>query len=365
MMHARNRLRSGFCAVLIVASSVASWRAVDAQTPATDQQPETTGPGGVLRPKASVPKPVAAENAGRIRLDVVVADAAAKPLPGLTKQDFALLDNERPQTLSSFQAADGAGEQPIEIVLVIDLVNAGADDVAATRTQLDKYLRQNSGHLANPVLMVLFSADGLQVQSQPSSDGNGLAKAVDEVKATPAGEGADQFDQSLQVLTAVSDIELKRPGRKVLIWTGKGWPVPKADDPNTSMGQNDAGIGALVGLTNKLREARIVLFGGDPAFHRDPNQGMTNLQKLDPVALSLGAIALRTGGHGLSLKDLAGEINRAVSGMTPYYTLSFEPPADDKPDEYHAIKLNVNQPKVTVRTTAGYYSEPPPPPAMQ
>jgi VWFA-related protein len=360
MMHARRGLRFGFAAVLMVAWSVGICRLATAQAPATNQQPEATEPAGGLRPKASVPKPVAVENAGRIKLDVVVADATGKPVPGLTKPDFALLDNERPQTIGSFQAIDSAGEQPVEIVLVIDLVNSGADDVAAMRTQLDKYLRQNNGHLANPVLMVLFAADGLQVQSQPSSDGNGLAKAVDDVKATPPGEGADQFDQSLQVLTAVSDIALKRPGRKVVIWTGKGWPVPKADDPNTSMGQNDAGIGALVGLTNKMREARVVLFGGDPAFHRDPNEGMTNLQKLDPVALSLGAIALRTGGHGLARNDFAGEINRAVSGLTPYYRLSFEPPADDKPDEYHAIKLNVNQPKMTVRTTAGYYSEPPP-----
>ncbi len=360
MMHPTSERRFWFAAVLMVAWSVGICRPAAPQTPAANQQPDATEPAGGVRPKASVPKPVAVENAGRVRLDVVVADAAGKPVPGLTKQDFALLDNERPQAIATFQAIDGAGEQPVEIVLMIDLVNAGGDEVAAIRTQLGKYLRQNGGHLANPVLIVMFAADGLQVQSQPSVDGNALAKAVDDVKATAPGEGADQFDQSLQVLTAVTDIELKRPGRKVLIWTGKGWPVPKADDPNTSMGQNDAGIGALVGLTNKMREARVVLFGGDPAFHRDPNEGMTNLQKLDPVALSLGAIALRTGGRGLVRNDLAGEINRAVTGITPYYALSFEPPANDKPDEYHALKLRVNPPKAGVRTTAGYYSEPPP-----
>ena len=360
-MNPRSERRFGLVAVLmIVASSFGFCRMAISQTPPADQQPDGENSPAVLRPKASVPKPAAVENGGRIRLDVVVTDAAGKHVAGLTKQDFALLDNERPQTIASFHAVDGSAEQPVEVIFVIDLVNSSADDVGAVRTQLGKYLRQNSGHLANPVSLVMFAADGLQIQSQPSIDGNGLAKAVDELKATPPGEGADQFDQSLQVLTAVSDIELKRPGRKVLIWTGKGWPVPKADDPNMSMGENDAGIGALVGLTNKMREARVVLFGGDPSFRRDPNEGMTNLQKLDPAALSLGAIALRTGGHGLARNDFAGEINRAVAGITPYYTLSFEPPAEDKPDEYHAIKLNVNQPKLAVRTMAGYYSEPPP-----
>ena len=340
MIHPRGGLRFGLAVVLLAGASIAV-----SQSPAADQQPE-----------ASAPKPVE----GRLKLDAVVTDAAGKPVPGLTKQDFTLLDNERPQTIASFRAVDGASEQPVEIVLVIDLVSSTAEDVAAMRTQLGKYLRQNDGHLANPVLMVLFAADGLQVQSQPSSDGNGLAKAVDGLKAAGApGEASAQFDQSLEALTAVADIESKRPGRKILIWTGKGWPVPKADDPNMSMGENDANIGALVALTNKMREARIILFGGDPAFHRDPNEGMTNLQKLDPGALSLGALALRTGGRGLSRNDFAGDIGRAVSSVSPYYVLSFDPPAGDKPDDYHALKLNVNQPKLAARTTAGYYSEPP------
>jgi VWFA-related protein len=352
MMHPSGRSRFGLAVVLLAASTVAVSRSAVSQTPVASQQSE---PAAGVRPTASVPKPVQ----GRIKLDAVVTDATGKPVPGLTKQDFILLDNERPQTISSFQAVDGAEEPPVEIVLVVDLVNSGADDVAAIRTQVGKYLRQDDGHLTNPVLIVLFAADGLQVQSQPSSDGNGLAKAIDAVKASAPGEGSDQFSQSLEAMTAVTDIELKRPGRKVLIWTGKGWPVPKADDPNMSMGENDANIGALVALTNKMREARIILFGGDPAFHRDPNEGMTNLQKLDPAALSLGALALRTGGRGLARGDFAGDINRAVSGVSPYYVLSFDPPAGDKPDEYHALKLSVSQPKQAVRTTAGYYSEPP------
>jgi VWFA-related protein len=350
-----SRSRGAFVAGLACASIAAFGRVSPAQAPANPTGSEL-GP----RPVASVPKPIAGESEGRMRLDVVVTDAAGKPVGGLGKQDFKLSDNNRPQTISSFQAAVDTPEQPVTVILVIDLVNSAAADVNAARTQLSKYLRQNDGKLVNPVLIVAFAPDGLQIQSQPSTDGNSLASFVDALKpGPPSADQSDQFTQSLEALTATVDVALKEPGRKLLFWIGKGWAVPKADDPNMSMGQNDANIGSLVSLTNRLREARIVVYGGDPAFRRDVNEGMSNLQKLDPATLSLGALALRSGGHGLSRTEIGGEINRAIATSAIHYTLTFSPPASDRPDEYHAISVQVNQPKLTVHTFAGYYSQPP------
>jgi VWFA-related protein len=358
-MHPKSGHRAMRVALLVLASIVVFCRQASSQAQDAGQQQGTPEPSAGVRPRASVPKPAVAESEGRIKLDVIVTDSAGKLVAGLARKDFTLLDNERPQTISSFEAIGVTQESPIQIILVIDLVNAGADEVTAMRTQLGRYLRQNGGRLANPVLIVLFAEDGLQIQSQPSVDGNALAAAVDQIKASPPSAETDPFSQSLEALTAVADIELKQPGRKLLIWTGKGWPVPKADDPNMSLGQNDANIGALVSLTNKLRKARIVVYGGDPNIRWDPNEGMTNLQKLDPKALALGALALRTGGRGLSRNDLGNEINRVLSAETAYYSLSFDPPATDRPDDYHLLKVVVSQPKLAVRTTAGYYSESP------
>ncbi len=345
---------AAFCAVFCAAPLFAQEPAAPVQAP---------------RPVASVPKPVENDAEGRIRLDAVVTDAAGKPVAGLTRQDFKLLDNARPQMIATFLARDGEAsggdqEQPVTVILVVDLVNSTADEVNAARTQLSKYLRQNNGKLTSPVLIVAFAPDGLQIQSQPSTDGNSLASFIDQLKPAPVPAGqpvsvSDQLSQSLETLTAAADVALKVPGRKLLFWTGKGWPLPKADDPNMSMGENDANIGSLVSLTNKLREARIVVYGGDPAFRGDVNAGMTNLTKLDPATLSLGALALRSGGHGLAAKDLGGEITRDLAGSAVHYTLSFNPPATDKPDDYHAIKIQPDEPKLTVHTSAGYYSESP------
>ena len=61
---------------------------------------------------------------GRILLDVVVTPKSGPPVSGLRQQDFTLLDNKVPQTITSFQAVDGR-HAPIEVILLVDAVNTG------------------------------------------------------------------------------------------------------------------------------------------------------------------------------------------------------------------------------------------------
>ena len=42
-----------------------------------------------------------------------------------------------------------------------------------------------------------------------------------------------------------------------------------------------------------------------------------------------------------------------------FYRLSFDPPQAQHADEYHDLKVQVNQPGLTARTNAAYYNQPP------
>ena len=44
-----------------------------------------------------------------LTLDVVVTAKSGLPVSDLQRQDFTLLDNKVPQTITSFQAVDGSG----------------------------------------------------------------------------------------------------------------------------------------------------------------------------------------------------------------------------------------------------------------
>lgn len=55
-----------------------------------------------------------------------------RPVGGLKERDFTILDNKAPQTITSFSAVDG-GQAPVEVVVVIDAVNIGYENVALQR----------------------------------------------------------------------------------------------------------------------------------------------------------------------------------------------------------------------------------------
>src|SRR3984885_1837028 len=57
--------------------------------------------------------------AAKLYLDVVVAPKSGAPVADLQQQDFTVLDNNAPQTITSFKAVTGR-VAPEEIVLVVD-----------------------------------------------------------------------------------------------------------------------------------------------------------------------------------------------------------------------------------------------------
>jgi len=125
---------------------------------------------------------------GTIRLDVEVKDKAGYPVTGLRQQDFTLQDNGRPSTIVTFQAFDGLRERPdppVEVILVIDELNMQVGpQLQAAEDEAETFLRQNQGHLAQPVSIYRISRDGPWTGSYSSTDGMPLPKKL-LIKAHP------------------------------------------------------------------------------------------------------------------------------------------------------------------------------------
>jgi hypothetical protein len=56
--------------------------------------------------------------------------------------------------------------------------------------------------------------------------------------------------------------------------------------------------------------------------------------------------------------DVAAAIGTVVQDAGTYYEMTFEPPKPDGPNDYHELKLKVNQAGLTAHTTTGYYGQP-------
>lgn len=75
--------------------------------------------------------------------------------------------------------------------------------------------------------------------------------------------------------------------------------------------------------------------------------------------LALQAIGIQSGGLALnSNNDVTGEIASCIADANSYYVLTFDTPPGDGPNEYHALQVKLDKPRLTARTRTGYYAQP-------
>jgi len=96
----------------------------------TSQTAPSPKPGDPVLVNRPPPRPVQPASPvtteGRIHLDVLVSDAAGKPVLGLEPPDFKLLDDSQPRRILSFRSFNGVTvkpDQPVEVILLFDTVN--------------------------------------------------------------------------------------------------------------------------------------------------------------------------------------------------------------------------------------------------
>lgn len=369
----------GTCFVVFVLCLSATTNAQE-----TTQKPEPPNPVLNERPPAKpVPTQSAIERAGSLKLDVVVRDAADKPVAGLEPWDFSLVDNGKPQKILSFHGFNDTTvkpEQPVEVILLLDMANLPFSQVAFVRQEVDQFLHENRGQLKQPTSLIVLTSAGIRVQPRPSVDGNALAGIVKQLSGNistinPAmgGEGLmERFQLSVRQLEMIAENEVPKPGRKLLIWVGPGWPLLNRSALGFySEKDQKRFFDGIVELSNQLRNARMVVDSVAPANGgaegTDTNYALLYQNFLKPVRtwhdadagnLALKVLVTQTGGLILGPdNDLAGQIDRCVADANGFYRVSFNPPAAEHADEFHQLKVTVDKPGMTVRTNTGYYSE--------
>jgi len=319
--------------------------------------------------------PAAAE--GRINLDVVVTDQSGKPVSGLDLKDFTLLDNNQPAKILSFHASGGTvqkAQPPVEVILVLDTVNLPFQAVSVVRQQIANFLLQNGGHLAQPVSLFVLTNQGLDVQRRPTLDGTSLAADASQLdnklRTLPRSAGfwgaVERYQLSLQTMILIAQDEEKKPGRKLLIWAGPGWPQLDNTRLKSTYDDQLLNFDLIVELSTRLRETRISAYSislGQADFgtllYKNHLKGVKTAGQAYLPNMGLKVLAVQSGGLAVNPdNDLTTQINRCVQDAQTFYTLSFDPPHAAQANEYHDLKVLVGQPGLTARTRTGYYNQP-------
>lgn len=363
------RVWSGLCVTALYCSilSLSSF----AQQAALPAQPAPPG-------KAEAAPATVADHT--ISLDVIVTDKAGNPVRGLQQQDFTLLDDKQPKKITSFRvsAETDQASDPVQAILLVDAVNSSAQAVGYQREQLQQFFRRDGGRLPIPTSLIIFTETSTQVQPQPTLDGNILATALDAnrpgLRAIGRSAGfygaADRLQLSLQALQGIIQYEASQPGRKLLIWISPGWPLLSGPGVELTNKEREGIFSEIVALYRQLREARITLYAVDPFGMADAGsfrtfyyesflKGVTSSNGVDNGDLALQVLAVQSGGRVLnSSNDVPGLIAACFADSKAYYSISFESPPADHPNEYHALAIKVDKPGLTTRTRAGYYAQP-------
>ncbi|MGC1905882.1 MAG: VWA domain-containing protein [Candidatus Acidiferrum sp.] len=315
---------------------------------------------------------------GRISLDVVVTKKNGPPISGLQQQDFTIVDDKATQTIASFQAIDGK-QVPTEVILVVDDVNTGIERVAFERSEIDRILKADGGHLTQPMALAFLTDSGIQLQEVFTTDGNALSVSLNQYKLglhtvlrTGGVYSADErFRLSLDAMFELATHETARPGRKLIIWVSPGWPLFSGPGAEQQMDakQQQGIFNDVVRLSGLLRQARATVYSADPlgeadfagrAFRWEAfTKGLAKSKDADYGNLALQVVAAQSGGLVMTTSnDLAGEIRRSIDDANAYYEISFVPPLGDQPHQYHQLQVKVGQAGLTARTRQGYYSQP-------
>jgi VWFA-related protein len=340
-------------------------------TPASGQ----SGTDLTARPLPSAPNSFHADST--INLVVVVTDKSGRPVTGLDLPDFTLLDNNQPSKILSFHAYSGPVQQadsPVEAIVLFDTVNTTFDAVSYTRQQVENFLRLNGGHLAVPVSIAWLTNDGIEGPSEPSQDGNALAAQLDasegRLRSITRSAGAygaiERFQLSTNMLGTLVRSESDKPGRKLLIWAGPGWPMLDAPNIEISNKTQQALFGEIVQLSTMMRLAHIDLYsisqgmsGPETFLYQSFVKGVKKVQQANIPNLGLKVLAVQSGGLVLPpTNDVASAIKQCLQDADAFYTLSFEPPPADGPNQYHELKVRIGTPGLTARTNTGYYDQP-------
>ncbi|HMG86681.1 MAG TPA: VWA domain-containing protein [Terracidiphilus sp.] len=325
---------------------------------------------------------VPAQNAGAapdaqktMTIHVQLSDNQGHPVEALQEGDFTLLDNNQPQKLLGFRAVDASvlKSDPVQVVIVVDMINADAITVAREREEVGAYLKANGGELPNPTSIALIEDSGVKVLPVSTQHGDLLLASFNQTHSELRGIGrggglygaTENVQKSLLELGQLIQYEGKKPGRKLVLVVGPGWPLLSLAGDRADSKQRAWVFSNIVQFTNLLRDSNVALYcidpfevGGTDLFeYKGFLKGISAVKDATYPDLGLQVLATHTGGQVfISGRDILGSLKIAVRDASGGYDLTFAPAPGDRVNEYHALDVRVDKPNIKVRTTSGYYA---------
>jgi VWFA-related protein len=306
--------------------------------------------------------------------DVFVADDKGQPVRGLTRSDFTVEEDGKPQPIRGFYEYDRQAAAPpartlppgtytngnampasgpVQIFL-FDLLGTRPEDMERTKKYIADYFRAMP--VGTQVALFAFSPrKGLVLLQDFTTDGAVAASAVDKLDVEWIRSGVVRgMPIAIAGLNQIAAYVAGIHGRKNLVWIIPGSPPPILHDGGLSWGIRDMVIvHQLMDLYDIFTREQIAVSALDPR----------GVHGLGFSTLMSQAIAEETGGAPPdNSNDFPGAIAKIVDYTAHGYTVSYVPPRPDEDGHFHPIKIMVARPGLHLSYRTGYNDEQPRPP---
>ncbi|HEY7191623.1 MAG TPA: VWA domain-containing protein [Vicinamibacterales bacterium] len=352
-----------------------------------------------------------------VEVDAIVTDAQGRVVSNLSESDFEVLEDGKPQKISSFSLVNIPIERaerpiftttPIEAdvqtnahaegriyLIVLDDVHTDFTRTPRVKASMKRFLEQNFG--TNDLAAVVFT--GRSEASQDFTNNTRLLlNAVDKfvgrklrsatltriegARANPdtgqlePGDDIDQMDRSFRARSVMNNIRKLsefmagvRGRRKALLLIGEGVDY----DIYSATGVLGATASSVLLDTQDAIAAatrgNVAVYAIDPrgltSGDEDLIQTSSTIGDADGRAMqselrlsqdSLRVLASSTGGFAaVNRNDLNGAFDRIVSENSSYYVFGYYSPNERRDGRFRKIQVRVKPPGLMVRSRNGYY----------
>ncbi len=329
-----------------------------------------------------------------VNLPVTVRDKHGKIVLNLSKDDFALEEDGKPQTIRYFNQENNL---PLTVGLLVDTSMSERDNLdkerAASRTFLDQMITRPTDRA-----FVIHFDRQVELLQDLTADHGKLEKAVGEIDTTSAVQSTPTSDQDSggshtrrgagtllydAIFLACDEVMKKQTGRKAIVVLTDGEDRGSQETLNSAIesAQRSETVVYTIYYGGHEDHDRGFQNGGGPDDNGYPGGGYPGRrypgggypgggypggsryprgsQQTRPDGKKiLQRIALETGGRYFEVKkkDSVDDVYAAIAEeLRTQYMLGYTPPKDQS-SGYHSIHLTTKDKDQTVQTRAGYYS---------
>jgi Ca-activated chloride channel family protein len=329
-----------------------------------------------------------------VSVPAVVTDSTGHPLSGLKPENFRLIEDGQPQTITNF----GTTDTPFEIALLLDTSGSTRDDVALIRAAANSFIEalrpgDRVGVVAfNQARTIRDPIATVEVLAQLTSDRESLRSAIDNLGAsqgTPYYDGLEKVADSIFREPPKDDVR----GRRAIVALTDGVDSSSNSDFTTArMKLARAGIacyfiqvntedfvedrlmkdcqddGQLALSQRQIRRYRELFF---PKAKEENFNSFCQMGPFERMSISralyqlarkeMNDLARTSGGRSFeaaTLADARAAFARVAADIGTLYSLGYYPTNKARDGKFRSIKLEVRglKDKAQVRARDGYYA---------